>query len=71
MKKSSSKLRKNKNQQQTTWNSQTFSHDFLTDFHFDSLLYVMSAMMHKFDKFIVDPTVIDHDNMMIEINEKY
>ena len=42
----------------------------MTDFHFDSLLYVMSAMMHKFDKFIVDPTVIDHDNMMIEINEK-
>ena len=30
----------------------------------------MSAMMHKFDKFIVDPTVIDHDNM-IEINKKY
>ena len=30
----------------------------------------MSAMMHKFDKFIVDPTVIDHDNMMIEINKK-
>ena len=27
-------------------------------------------MMHKFDKFIVDPTVIDHDNM-IEINKKY
>ena len=27
-------------------------------------------MMHKFDKFIVDPTVIDHDNMMIEINKK-
>ena len=30
----------------------------------------MSAMMHKFDKFIVDPTVIDHDNMIIEINMK-